>query len=566
MRLLRGAAFLALLGACALVMHRAARSEQARPAAAWPRFTDVAHTAGIRFKTETSRTSQKYLVETMGGGVAVFDYDGDGRPDLFFVNGAALRDPMPSDAVPDKSDPRYWDRLYRNNGDGTFTDVTEKAGLRGCCYGMGVAVGDYDNDGRPDLYVTAWGANTLYHNNGDGTFTDVTRKAGVAGGGWSAGAAFSDVDQDGYLDLIVVRYLDWDFSMNIWCGERASGMRSFCHPDVFRPATHLLYHNLHDGTFADISRSSGIAEHPGNGLGVAVNDYDGDGRPDIVVANDARPQQLFHNAGGGKFTEEAMIAGLAFGDDGDAFSGMGVDFQDYDNDGRPDVLITDLATQKWALFRNLKGNFQYASQTSGIGNISRLHSGWGTGFVDFDNDGWKDLFAARSHVMDDIEKTQPGTRYLESPVLLRNAAGRFEDVSAVSGDPFGSAAAGRGAAFGALDNDGFVDVVLTVLDGEPRILHNGGNRNNWILINTVGTRCNRDGIGTQIHIVSESGAQQWRLVTTAGSYQSASDKRVHFGLGPDRVVRTIELTWPDGRRQRLSNVPANQILTVREPE
>jgi enediyne biosynthesis protein E4 len=539
-------------------------TSKAREQKEFPQFVDVTPRTSIRFRTEASSTSQKYLLETMGGGVAIFDYDGDGRMDLFFVNGAKLSDPMPPGRKPDKSDPRYWNRLYHNNGDGTFTNVTEKAGLAGCCYGMGVAVGDYDNDGYPDLYVTGWGSNTLYHNNGDGTFTDVTAKAGVAASGWSTSAAFVDYDRDGFLDIFVTRYLDWDFSKNVRCGDIAQS-RSFCHPDVFQPATSVLFRNNHDGTFTNVSEHAGLNKHPGNGLGVAVNDYDRDGWPDIAVANDARPQQLFRNLGNGTFDEIGVSSGLALGDNGQTFSGMGIDFRDYDNDGWPDVFITDLATQGWPLFRNIKGQFQDASLATGIERITQRHSGWGTRFVDLDNDGWKDIFAVQGHVMDDIEMMQPDLRYLEPPVVLRNVHGKFQDVSGVNGEAFRTAVAGRGAAIGDLDNDGFEDIVFTCLNGEARILHNGGNGNHWILINTIGTVSNRDGVGAQIHITSESGMEQWNIVSTAGSYLSASDKRVHFGLGSDRAVKQIEIQWPSGIIQRLSDVKADQILTVKEP-
>ncbi len=531
----------------------------------FPQFSDVTQRAGVHFRTETSATSQKYLLETMGGGVAIFDYDGDGWPDIFFVNGAQLSDPMRTDEQPNKSDPRYWNRLYHNNHDGTFTDVTEKAGVQGCCYGMGVAVGDYDNDGRPDLYVTGWNSNTLYHNNGDGTFTDVTKKAGVAASGWSTGAAFVDYDRDGYLDILVTRYLAWDFSQNIWCGDHEAKTRSFCHPNVFQPVTSILYRNNHDGTFTDVSEQAGLDTHPGNGLGVAINDFDHDGWPDIAVANDARPQQLFRNVGNGTFAEVGASSGLAWDEHGQTFSGMGIDFRDYDNDGWADIFITDLANQNWALFRNAQGQLQYGSAAAGIAKISHRHSGWGTGFVDMDNDGWKDLFVMQGHVMDDVDVTQPGLRYLEPPAVLRNMRGKFQDVSADSGEIFKVPVAGRGVAFGDLNNDGFVDLAFTCLNGEARILRNGGNANHWLLINTIGTSSNRDGIGAQIHLTSESGQEQWEIVSTAGSYLSASDKRVHFGLGSERTVKSIEIRWPSGILQVLSNVPADQILNIREP-
>jgi hypothetical protein len=501
----------------------------------------------------------------MPGGVAMLDYDGEGFEDLFFVNGARLQSPMPSNAAPDKSDPKYWNRLYRNNGHGGFTDVTEKAGLQGSSYGMGVAVGDYDNDGRPDLYVTNFGRNTLYHNNGDGTFTDVTGKAGVAGGGWSSSALFFDYDRDGYLDLFVARYLDWDFAKNLPCGAPERGQAAYCHPDVFQNATYLLYHNNGNGTFADVTAKSGIAAASGRGLGTASNDYDRDGWPDILVANDAIAEQLFHNNRDGTFTEVALNTGLAYDEDGRAFSGMGVAFEDYDNDGWPDIFIGDLANQKYALFRNVKGMFQYVSGPTGVARMTMPHSGWGTAFIDYDNDGWKDLFVAQSHVMDNIEYFQGNVRYLEPLLLLRNLRGRFEDVSAHSGEPFRPVQAARGAAFGDIDNDGQMDIVVSCLDGKPMLLHNEGSSNHWLTVNTVGTASNRDGIGAHLHLVSASGANQYATVSTGGSYFSSSDKRVHFGLGAETAVRSIEISWPSGIEQKIENPATDRILTVREP-
>jgi hypothetical protein len=530
-------------------------------------FRESAEGSGIRFITASSHTAQKYLPESMVGGVAMLDYNNDGRQDLFFVNGAALQDPMPPGSQPDKSDPRFWNRLYRGNRDGTFTDVTKKAGLAGHSFGMGVAVGDYDNDGFPDLYVTNLGQNILYHNNGDGTFTDVTDHAGVAGTGWSTGAAFVDYDRDGKLDLVVTRYLEWDFAGNPRCGDPRPGYRSYCHPNQFKPISHLLYHNNGDGTFTDVSRKSGIAASPGKGLGIAVGDFDRDGWPDIFVANDSFPQQLFRNNHDGTFSEVALTLGLAYNDDGETFAGMGTDFADYDNDGWPDIFVNSLANQRYALFHNDKAHsFSYVSQPSGIGGISLLHSGWGTRFVDFDNDGWKDLFVAQGHVMDNIDRTQPSVRYREPLLIMRNKGGRFEDVSASSGSAFQTPLAARGAAFGDLNNDGFIDVVVTCNDGPTILLMNaGGNGNHWLLINTVGTVSNRDGIGAQIRIVSDSGLEQYGFVTTAGSYLSASDKRVHFGLGRDRKIRVLEVKWPSGIVQKLENVDADQILNIHEP-
>lgn len=502
----------------------------------------------------------------MVGGVAVFDFDGDGRLDIFFVNGAKLDDPMAPGKVPDKSDARYWNRLYRNNKDGTFTDVTKKAGVQGHSYGMGAAVGDYNNDGRPDLFVTNVGRNILYKNNGDGTFTDLTTEAGVAGGGWSTAACFVDYDRDGHLDLIVARYLDWDFSQNIWCGERRPGYRSYCHPDKFKPVAHLLYRNNGNGRFEDVTRKTGIAESPGKGLGVAVNDFDADGWPDIAVANDSFPQQLFRNRHNGSLQEVGLATGLAFDDSGRTFAGMGIDFADFDNDGWPDVFINALANQKYALFRNQKGAFEYVSGPTNVGQISALHSGWGTKFVDVDNDGWKDLFVAQGHVMDNISLTQSWVKYLEPPALMRNKRGKFEDVSHDSGEPFKLTLAARGAAFGDVDNDGSVDVAINCNNGPAVVLRNdGGTNNHWILINTVGATSNRDGIGAEVLLVSESGTRQHGTVSAGSSYLSASDKRVHFGLGADKRIKLLQITWPSGIVQRLENVAADQVLTVREP-
>ncbi|MBM3775466.1 MAG: CRTAC1 family protein [Acidobacteria bacterium] len=530
-----------------------------------PEFTDVTMASGIGFRHAASHTSQKYLIETMGPGVALLDFDGDGLLDVFFTNGARLEDPMPAGREPDKSDPAYWNRLYRNQGGGKFVEVTGAAGLRGAGYGMGAATGDYDNDGDPDLYVTAYGGNALYRNDGGGAFTDVTQKAGVGGGGWSASAGFLDYDRDGFLDLVVTRYLVWDFDKNIWCGERRPGYRSYCHPDQFRPVSHILYRNQRDGSFRDVTASAGF-DAPGKGLGVAFQDFDRDGWIDVLVANDSFPQQLFRNRGDGRFEEVALAQGLAYDEDGKTFAGMGIDFADYDNDGWPDAFITALANQRYAIFRNIKGSFEYASGPSLVGGHTMLHSGWGTRFFDYDNDGWKDLFVAQSHVMDNIELTQPSVRYLEPPILLRNRAGKFDDVSSKSGGAFRSPVAARGAAFGDLDNDGAVDIVMAVNNGPALVLRNtGSSGHHWLMVNTVGTAGNRDGIGARLRLVSASGREQHAIVTTASSYLSAGDKRVHFGLGAEQSARLLEITWPSGAVQRLSDVKAGQILTVREP-
>ncbi len=530
-------------------------------------FVDATPRSRISFQHQASPTSRKYLPESMSSGVALLDYDSDGWMDIFFVNGAALADPMPPGRAPDKSDPRFFNRLYRNNHDGSFTDVTGRAGLRGSGYGMGVAAADYDNDGRPDLYITNYGSNLLYHNNGDGTFTDVTAKAGVAASGWSTGAAFLDYDADGFLDLVVSRYLTWDFSMDYWCGDKRPGYRSYCHPDQFQPATHLLYHNNGNGTFTDVSQASGLGAKPGKGQGIANQVYDRDGRIDILIANDSFPQQLFHNEGQGRFREVGLVQGLAYDDDGKTFAGMGVDFADYDNDGWPDVFVNALALQKYALFRNLKGIFEYVSGASGLGAVTSLHSGWGARFFDYDNDGWRDLLVGQGHVMDNIELTQPHLRYLEPLLLLHNTRGKFDDVSAQAGPVFGTPLAARGVAFGDLNNDGLVDFVVNNNNRAPLVVQNQtSGSNHWLLVHLTGSRSNRDAIGARLRLVPQTGPEQHAMVSTCSSYLSASDPRVHFGLGPSPMIRLLEISWPSGQTQRLENLRPDRLLDIQEPK
>jgi hypothetical protein len=536
-------------------------------AALLPAFRDVTSQAGIHFKHEASRTSERYLPEAMGAGVAMFDYNNDGYLDLFFVNGAKLREPMAPGASPDKTDRRYWNRLYRNNGDGTFTDVTETAGVQGHSYGMGVATGDYNNDGHTDLLVTNFSGMILYHNNGDGSFSDVTEKAGLTGGGWCTGACFVDYDRDGHLDLIVTRYLDWSFAANIYCGEARPGYRSYCHPDKFKPMAYLVYHNNGDGTFSDVSRQCGLGMFPGKGLGITINDFDRDGWPDVFVANDSFPQQLFKNTRNGRFSEVALEEGIAYNEDGKVFAGMGADFADYNNDGWPDVFVNSLGNQRYALFHNDQGLFEYASDPAGVGAASLLHSGWGAKLIDYDNDGWRDLFVAQGHVMDNIELTDPQLHYREPLLLMKNVNGKFVDVSQDAGAAFRVPLAARGAAFGDLDNDGFIDIAINCNDGNAVILRNqGSSGNHWLLINLIGSVSNRDGVGATVRLVLEGGLEQRAFVSTAGSYLSASDKRVHFGLGSATKAVLVEVVWPSGIKQRMESVGANQILNIHEPK
>jgi hypothetical protein len=513
---------------------------------------------GVGFLLQNSPTTHKYLIETMPGGVALLDYNNDGLLDIFFVNGGKIAGALRVPENFDRNDPLYWNRLYRQNRDGSFTDVTQAAGLRNAGsgnYGMGVAIGDYDNDGYPDIYVTNYGKNILYHNNGDGTFTDVTAKAGVAAGGWSVSAGFLDYDNDGHLDLFVTRYMEWDADHNKICG---GDWHTYCPPAEFPATTNVLYRNRGDGTFEDVSEKSGIAAKKGRALGVAFADYDGDGFTDIFVSNDGMQQYLYHNNGDGTFKECALEAGLALTADGKGLSGMGTVFQDYDNDGRPDVLVTVLPRELYALYHNDgDGSFAYKSLEAGLGVLTSGSSGWGVGFEDFDNDGWKDLFVAQGHVLDNVEKIDASLHYKELPLLALNHQGRFERADSGVTTPL----AARGAAFGDINNDGWIDVVVTTLGGPPVLLLNrGGGGNHWLSITLRGTRSNRDGYGAWVNVNGQT-----RFASSAGSYISANDKRLHFGLGSAKKA-SVEVLWPSGAKQLLNDVPANQFLEVREPE
>jgi enediyne biosynthesis protein E4 len=522
-----------------------------------PRIFNVVQPRGLDFTLQNSPTPQKYLIETMPGGVALLDYNNDGLLDIFLVNGGRVTSPMQTPENFDRHDPRYWNRLYRQNKDGSFTDVTEQAGLANAGdgnYGMGVAVGDYDNDGYPDLYVTSYGKNILYHNNGDGTFTDVTAKAGVAGGGWSVSAGFFDYDNDGKLDLFVTRYMDWDTKHSKSCG---GSYHTYCPPEEFPATTNILYHNNGDGTFTDVSQRSGIAAKKGRALGVAFADYDGDGFTDIYVANDGMQQYLFHNNGNGTFSEVGLEAGAALSQDGRRLSGMGVVFQDYDNDGRPDVIVTELPREIYGVYHNDGGgSFSYRSLETGLGTLSSGSSGWGVGLEDFDNDGWKDLFVAQGHVLDNVEQIDPSLHYLEPPLLAMNREGRFERVDSRDNVPW----AARGAAFGDLNNDGWQDVVMTTLGSHPVVFQNRGGKLHWLGITLRGTRSNRDGFGARVQVNGQT-----RFATASGSYLSSSDKRLHFGLGTADKAK-VDVVWPSGIHQTLNDVHADQFLEVREPE
>ncbi len=528
------------------------------------RFEEISRRAGVQFVTNGSPSAQKNQPETMVGGVALLDYDGDGYLDIYAVNGAAI----PS---LEKEGPQFKNRLFHNNGDGTFTDVTEKAGVGGAGFGMGVAVGDYDNDGWPDLYVANVTGNQLFHNNGNGTFTDVTAKAGVAGGlfegkkMWSVSAAWVDYNNDGLLDLFVTNYCRWEVDKDPVC--MAGNVRAYCDPKFYAPLPNTLYRNNGDGTFTDVSKETGISEYLGKGMGVAIADFDGDGYPDIFVANDKSPNFLFHNLKGKKFEEIGTTAMVALSSDGKALSSMGVDFRDVNNDGKPDVWYTALEKETFPLLFYRGGLvFDDATGRSGVGWKTMQMSGWSNGIMDLDNDGWKDLFVARGHVLDNSEQIVAWP-YAQPNSILRNLGnGKFEDVSASAGPDFQKAAVHRGAAFGDLNNDGRMDAVVTVLNGQLEIFRNiSKNNNHWLELKLTGTTSNRMGIGARIHVVGEDGMEQYNHVTTSVGYASSSDSRVHFGLGAAKVARKIEIFWPSGVRQVLNDVAGDRVVPVEEP-
>lgn len=527
------------------------------------KLADRREESGIRFVHQASRTEHRYLVETMGGGVALFDYDADGLLDVFFVNGGRIEQ-SPNGPRVRRDDPSLHNRLYRNLGDGRFEDATEGSGLETAPhgrYGMGAAVGDVDNDGLPDLLVTGVGAAEVYRNQGDGSFAP----EGLPAAGWAASAGFLDADGDGRLEAFVTRYLDWDFSKHIACREP---IPSYCSPIQHEPITNLYFVRGGDGRWRDESETAGVAALPGKALGVDFHDAEGDGDVDVVVANDSEPQQLLINDGQGRFTDEALLAGLALNEDGGRYAGMGVDFEDYDNDGDPDVLITNLARELYALYLNDgSGAFDYRTRTTGLARITARMSGWGALFVDFDLDGWKDVFAAQGHVLDTIARTDSALVYRQPPLLARNIRGMFEDVSADSGDVFSRDLAGRGASFGDIDNDGDVDAVVSVLDSEPLVLVNNASDfgRHWLSISLVGAASPRDGQGASVSIRTGSGDEQHRFTTTAGSYLSANDRRTHFGLGAETMLEWVRIQWPSGTKQELRDVRADQILSVEEP-
>ncbi|MEO5857884.1 MAG: CRTAC1 family protein [Pyrinomonadaceae bacterium] len=529
-------------------------------------FTDITSTAGIGFKHEASSTSQKYLLETMGGGVGLIDYDNDGRLDVFFTNGAQLLDPMPKGKAPDKQAPKFWNRLYRQKADGTFEDTTVEAGLSGTGYGFGVAVGDYNRDGFADLFVTHYGGAILYRNNGDRTFWDVGTRVGVRVDGWPTSAGFFDYDSDGRLDLLVTRYVVWDFGTgSLVCGDARPGSRAYCHPDNFKATTALLFHQKVDGTFEDVSEKSLITQTKGKSLGVAFADFDDDGWTDIFIANDNSEQQLFRNLGNGRFEDTALVAGVAFDGNGKYFSGMGVDVADYDADGKQDVFVTALSNETYPLYRNTgESIFDYVTQSSGVGLITILGSGWGVKWIDADNDGRRDLVVAQSHVLDTIETTNSLLKYKQAPLLMRNADKGFQNISFASGEVFKRDLAARGLAAGDLDNDGDIDIIISQINGAPVILRNNGTRNHWIGIALRGGKSAPNGEGGKVIVTDAAGKKQFFDASNSGSYLAANDPRILVGLGNSASVRQIEIRWGSGKVQTLKNPPIDRYHLIRE--
>jgi hypothetical protein len=540
----------AVLGAIATLTVAALLAPSAAPPAAY--FEDRSARSGISFVLNNAASPEKHQIETMAGGVAVFDYDNDGYPDIYFANGAE----QPSLV---KTGPQYRNRLYRNKHDWTFEDVTDKAGVGGSGYNIGVAAGDYDNDGHADLFVTGVKGNTLFHNRGDGTFEDVTRRAGLESHDWAVAAAWFDYDNDGLLDLFVVNYVKWDPSTELLCGDAERGIRTYCHPRYYQPLPNRLYRNNGDGTFTDVSVASGIAAHPGKGMGIAIADYDHDGWMDVFVANDTVPNFLFHNEHNGTFREVALQVGVGYSDDGKALSSMGVDFRDLDNDGWEDLVVTALSNQTFPVFRNLgRGLFNDVTYQSHAGVISMPLSGWSMGIFDFDNDGWKDVFVAAGNVQDNTERLSSGKSRQQNLLMLNDGHGAFRPALV------GPAAQNRGVAFGDFDRDGRIDAVVTRLN-EPAVLLRNimGEGNHWLALRLVGARSNRDAIGARV-TVRAGGLTQVNRVTTSTGYACSSELPAHFGLGPSPRADSIEIEWPSGSRQTLTNVAADSFLTVRE--
>ncbi len=524
------------------------------------RFEDVGPGTAIQFVLNNCQTGNRHQIETMLGGLALLDYDNDGLLDIYLVNGA----PIPT---LEKSDASYANRLYRNKGDGTFEDVTQRAGVEGTGYGMGVAVGDYDNDGFRDIYVAGVNRNHLFRNRGDGTFEDVTGKSGatgihpVLGKVFAVGAGWFDYDNDGDLDLLVINYLKWSVKTEPAC--YSFQIRAYCHPNSYEGLPNILYRNNGDGTFTDVSESSGIGRHVGKGMGLAFADYDGDGFTDVFVSNDTFRNFLFHNRGDGTFAETSILNGVAYNENGRAIAGMGADFRDMDNDGRPDIFQTAMIGDTFPLFRNQGRGFVDVTSRSRLSVLTSRLTAWGLGAYDFDNDGLKDLMVASGSILDNARQVENLPDKLSCGIFV-NTGERFIDASQEAGASFLAPRVHRGAAFGDLNGDGLVDAVVTNLNDRPQVfLNRTSGAGHWMLLDLVGTKSNRDGLGARVKVVA-GGKTQYNHATTSVGYISSSDRRVHFGLGPAAVVDELEIAWPSGIRQRLTGVKADQVLRVVE--
>jgi hypothetical protein len=524
-------------------------------------FRDITQKAGIHFVHNNAACGKKYLPETMGPGVAFIDYDNDGWPDIFIVNGMDWPGHASKHSTP---------KLYHNNHDGTFTDVTHKAGLDVEMFGMGVAVGDYDNDGYDDLFVTALGQSHLFHNNGNGTFTDVTQKAGLLGPKeFSTSAAWVDYDRDGKLDLVVANYVQWSLEGDLYCTLDGKS-KSYCTPESYKGASVRLWHNRGDGTFEDVTKKAGLWEPTSKTLGIAILDYDNDGWPDLLFSNDTQPNKLYHNNGNGTFTEKAVVAGVAFSEDGVARAGMGVDAADYDRSGLASILITNFSNQMLSLYHNEgKGLFVDEAPRSEVGRNSLLTLGFGCFFFDYDLDGWPDILIANGHIDGDIQRVQPNVKYAMPPHIFRNLGkGNFQEVTKSLGAGFAMPRVGRGAAYGDINNDGRLDLLLSTNGGPVYLFENDftgspGAANKSVRIKLIGTKSNRDGIGTVVKL-SAGGEIQSEMLRSGSSYLSASELVLTFGLAKHEQANSIEIRWPSGQVEKLTNVAAGQTITVTE--
>jgi hypothetical protein len=518
-------------------------------------FSDVTGQAGIRFTHNSGRAGKKFLPETLGAGCAFFDADGDGWPDILLLNG---KDWSPRGR-------KSLSALYRNNHNGTFTNIIAGSGLDVEMYAMGVAIGDFDNDGRDDVYITALDGDHLFHNEGGGKFRDVTAASGIHNANFGTSAAWLDYDRDGKLDLFVANYVQWTPAGDLWCSLDGA-TKSYCTPESYKGTSCKLYHNLDGGKFEDVSQKAGIAEPTSKSLGVTVFDYNSDGWPDIFVANDTQPNKLYRNNKNGTFTEEGMAAGVAFGEDGVARGAMGTDAGDYDRSGRAHLLVGNFSNQMLGLYHNEgTGLFVDEAPSSTVGRASLLTLAFGVFFFDYDLDGYPDIFAANGHIEEEIGRVQPKVQYKEAPLLFHNLGKRrFENVSAAMGQAFNRAIVARGAAYADIDHDGDLDILISTNHGPAYLFRNdGGNRNKWLTVRLVGTKSNRDGIGAVVRVESASG-KQWSTVHSGGSYCSQSDLALTFGLGKDAAVTALEIEWPSGTKQRLANIAADQFVTVEE--